>query len=124
MNLLWPTATAHAELRADEAHVWAVPVDSAPLAQTWSILSQDERERAERFRLDEPRRQFVGSRAALRMLLGKYLGIPPTEIDFAYDAGGKPRLHDETKLDGLRFNLAHSGDLAVVVVARGCDVGI
>jgi 4'-phosphopantetheinyl transferase len=94
------------------------------MAESWRVLAPDERERAERYRLDEPRDRFVSSRAALRMLLGEYLGVPPAEVVFMYDGSGKPRLHDESNPDGLCFNLAHSGDLAVVVVARGCEVGI
>jgi 4'-phosphopantetheinyl transferase len=60
----------------------------------------------------------------LRSLLGKYLGIPPADVAFANDPNGKPRLHEIASPDRLCFNLAHSGDLALVVVARGCDVGI
>jgi 4'-phosphopantetheinyl transferase len=124
MNLLWPPAAAQTELSVEAAHVWAVPLDSSPIAEPWCLLSPDECQRAERFRFDEPRRRFVISRAALRMLLGEHLGVPPEDVALDCDANGKPRLLDQMNRDALRFNLAHSGNLAVVAIARDCEVGI
>jgi 4'-phosphopantetheinyl transferase len=124
INVLWPSAAAGSELRVDDAQVWAVPLDWSSVAKSWEVLSPDECERAERFRLEEPRRRFVNTRAALRTLLGEYLGVPAAEVAFSYEASGKPRLREEVNWNALRFNLAHSDNLALVVVAREGDVGI
>jgi 4'-phosphopantetheinyl transferase len=64
----------------------------------------------------------VVARAALRQLLARELGRTPEEIVFTVGAHGKPRLDDESA--GVRFNLSHSGDLALVAIARGADVGV
>jgi 4'-phosphopantetheinyl transferase len=125
MQLTWPETAGPVVLAADEVHVWAVPLDEGPLPPDESMLSDDERRRAERFRRPELRRRFVAARSGLRMIIGRYLGTPPADVRLVLDPGGKPRLATP---DGgqstLRFNLAHSGELALVAVAEGCDVGV
>jgi 4'-phosphopantetheinyl transferase len=76
------------------------------------------------FRLDDARRRFVTARAALRKLLSKYLRIPPDEVAFDYDTTGKPRLKHSASPSDLQFNLAHSGEMALVAITRGCEVGV
>jgi len=126
IRIPWPKATYAIELAPDEAHVWAVPLVERELAYDEFLLtlSSDERDRAREFQLDEPKRRFVIARCALRKLLGQYLGIDPTHVEFASNPGGKPRLAEKHSATGLRFNISHSGDLALIAVAAGCDVGI
>jgi phosphopantetheinyl transferase len=62
--------------------------------------------------LDEP----------LRRVLSRYLDLPPAEIRLADGEHGKPRPADPE--NGLRFNLSHSGSLALVAVALGREVGV
>ena len=81
-----------------------------------SSLSADERERAAR--LTRPER-WISARVALRTVLGERLGVAPSEIVFALGEHGKPELPGSE----LRFNLAHSGDRAVIAVAD-VEVGI
>jgi 4'-phosphopantetheinyl transferase len=87
-------------------------------------LSPDEVERAERFRFERHRRRFVVGRGVLRALLGRYLGVEPARISFGYGARGKPHLSGALSGTGVRFNLAHSHEMALYVVTRGRDVGI
>jgi 4'-phosphopantetheinyl transferase len=53
-------------------------------------------------------------------LLGRYLDLPPSVVPIAIDPNGKPRVAD----GDLRFNLAHSGDVTLVAVTRGCEIGV
>ena len=126
MQRSWPATVEPPALAADEVHVWSVPLDDArtPWTNLSTVLATDERQRAERFRVEDARRRFVVARAALRNLLGQYLQMPPDEIAFDYDANGKPRLKDTAPSSELQFNLAHSGELALVAVTRGCEVGV
>ena len=126
MHLLWPIRTEPPALEPDEAHVWAVPLDaeSSQRQDCWATLSADERQRANDFRFDDPRRRFVGSRAALRTLLGKYLGERAEAIGFSIGPSGKPQLASGHAAWALRFNLSHSGDLALIAIALGNEVGI
>lgn len=118
VQLHWPKPTEFPLLAGDAIHVWAVPLDRGKAVQ--NVLSLDERRRADGFALDRPRHGFVASRAALRSLLGRYLGLPPEKVSIVTDPSGKPRLaHGD-----LRFNLAHSGSLALIAATRGCEIGV
>jgi 4'-phosphopantetheinyl transferase len=110
--LSWPAA--------DEVHVWSVDLDR-PAAHLAGALSEDELLRAANYRVEDGRRRFVGTRAALRTLLGRYLEKDPATLRFAAGPQGKPRL-DPSAL--LQFNVSHSGSVAMIAVARERDVGV
>jgi phosphopantetheinyl transferase len=56
----------------------------------------------------------------LRTVLARYLDRPPTALRFTSAAGGKPQLEGP----GPAFNLSHSGDLALVALVHGGEVGV
>jgi 4'-phosphopantetheinyl transferase len=92
-------------LKPGAAHVWSVAVGARP----------GERERA---------------RAALSEVLAAYAEADPGEIRIERAAcvhcgepHGKPFLAAPAGHD-LRFNLSHSGELALIAVARGREVGV
>lgn len=111
-------------LCGNQLDVWVVRlVDSEESLQRHSaVLSDDERERARRFRFPRDRNRFIVGRSALRTLLADYTGQAPSAIRFSYSYYGKPELAESR--DGLGFNLAHSGDLAVFAFGRFESVGI
>ena len=86
-----------------------------------SLLAEPEKERAERFAFEHLRRSFILSRGVLRILLGRYIGMAPAAITFAYGAHGKPHVPVETR---VRFNSSHSGDLAVFAFTQDCEIGV
>jgi 4'-phosphopantetheinyl transferase len=88
----------------------------------YETLSPDERTRAARLRFERDRRRFVVARGVLRALLGRYLEIPAGSVRFVYNPFGKPALAPE--LGGLKFNLSHSADLALIAVAEDAEVGV
>jgi 4'-phosphopantetheinyl transferase len=110
--LSWPAA--------DEVHVWSVDL-GRPAAHLAGALSEDELLRAANFKVEDGRRRFVGTRAALRTLLGRYLDKDPAAFRFAAGPQGKPRL-DPPSL--LQFNVSHSGEVAMIAVTRERDVGV
>jgi 4'-phosphopantetheinyl transferase len=102
---------AHTPSNSD-IHIWQIDLT---LPADDSSLSPEERTRAERVIIQEKRRQFVAARYGLRAILSRYVGIPPQDLIFAYHTHGKPFLVGNATIE---FNLAHSGDLALVAVAR------
>jgi 4'-phosphopantetheinyl transferase len=62
------------------------------------------------------------SHTALRCVLARYLDEDPAAIEFRVGEHGKPALADPAT--ALRFNLSHSGDLALIAVAEGREVGV
>src|SRR5262245_43952534 len=127
MQPYWPTATTPPKLASGEAHVWAVPLMASEAIQrkTWEALSADERTRAENFRIEVAQTRFVVTRGTLRTLLGCYLNMPPNDLAFECETYTKPRLApSKTSTIDLRFNVSHSGDLALIAVTTGCEVGV
>jgi 4'-phosphopantetheinyl transferase len=122
------TPTTHDEvgLQVSDVHVWAVSleIDASELRSLKARLPPDERMRASRYLRAEPRRNFVASRAALRAILARYLDVPSAEVAIEFDSNGKPRLAGGAAATDLRFNLAHSGDLALVAIAQNCEIGV
>lgn len=103
---------------AGEVHVYAVDLDAAPADAT--ALSDDECERAARFRFDRDRRRFVAGRATLRTLIASYLEIAPAEVAFDYGPQGKPFVPGAT----LSFNVSHSGACAVYAFGSDVELGV
>ena len=73
----WPAAPARLKPAADEVHVWSAALDRTPTeaADLSRHLSQEERDRAARFRHAGARAEFIVARALLRLLLGECLGM-------------------------------------------------
>ena len=121
----WPPPEQVA-LAVDKVQVWRVALDRVPASDSavMTALSAAERERANGFRFDADRDRFVRSHTALRMILASYLHAAPEELVFRAGANGKPFLDCPADSVALHFNLSHSGNLALVAVARGREVGV
>jgi 4'-phosphopantetheinyl transferase len=87
-------------------------------AETW--LSEDERDRARRFRQPRDRDRFVRGRGFLRRSLAHRLGCDPGSLALGTGPGGKPCLPRPAPA----FNLSHSGGLAALAVSALHEVGI
>lgn len=112
------------ELNKGECHVWHVSLDAPEedLSRLTEHLSDVERKRAAAFLVPAPRAQFIVTRGVLRLLLGRYLGIPAAAVALHADAHGKPQLVPSQ--DELRFNVSHSGAQALIALCLGADVGV
>ena len=113
---LWPT----------EADLWRISLDTPSdeiVMQLRELLSPDEEERASRFYFARDGRRFIVGRGVLRILLGRYLGRPPSDIVFHYGRNGKPQLAPHAG-EPRYFNLAHSENLALYAFTRVGEVGI
>jgi 4'-phosphopantetheinyl transferase len=121
----WATPQNTPKLTADSVHVWRASLDQPPalVASLRQLLSTDEQSRVDRFHFEKDRRHFTVARACLRTLLGRYLEWPPAEIRFSYSDHGKPAL-DERLGRQLKFNLAHSGGLALYAFTPAADIGV
>ena len=114
-----------ANLDADEVHVWKVRMDLMPLhvPDFWLTLSVDEKSRAEGLTAKQSERFIIG-RGALRVLLGEYMQVDPSELRFRYNSYGKPFLDQKSGRDLLYFNLSHSESIALFAVTLGREIGV
>lgn len=109
-------------LGADEVHVWQVDLDpQASIPELTRLLSADEETRAGRFVFARDQRRFAVSHGALRSILARYLSADPSMLQFTQAPHQKPRL---VGTSDISFNLSHSGEQAVIGVARAREVGI
>jgi 4'-phosphopantetheinyl transferase len=109
-----------------KVHVWHASLlqPEEDVRKLEAALSEDERQRAERFRFQEHRRSFIVGRGILRNLLSRYTGIQPDQIMFQYNTAGKPSLAKGNTIPEIHFNLSHSGQLALYAFSWGGPVGI
>jgi 4'-phosphopantetheinyl transferase len=116
----------HLILSENEVHIWRAPLDQPDLCirQLGQMLSEEECIRAKRFRFEDDGRHFVVSRGILRAILSLYLDIEPSRLQFCYARHGKPYLAEELGRGALRFNLAHSHELALYAFTRGREIGV
>jgi 4'-phosphopantetheinyl transferase len=139
-NAILPRATDANEPRSDAVADWSrdAPAGLPPAGEIWlwraelhqderaetecrGWLSADELRRAAAARLPDVARRFVLARGLLRGVLASCLGTEPGRVAFRYGPHGKPALDAESP---LRFNLSHSGDIAVLAVALDNDLGV
>lgn len=83
-------------------------------------LSPAERARMGRFGTDALRIRYLIGRGTLRWILGQALGRAPADVAIVRGARGRPYLVDVPALD---FNVTHTGECAMIGLARG-DVRI
>jgi 4'-phosphopantetheinyl transferase len=116
--------TTAPELAASSIHVWQFPlqISNPPLDSFKILLSEDECARAGRFRFEKDARRFTITRAAVRSILGGYTRRRGQDLYFGYSHHGKPALADASR--DIRFSVSHSGDLAMLAVALGYEVGV
>ena len=109
-----------------EVHVWTVHVDahSDSMEADLAILCPEEQLAASRFRFALDRIRFVRRRAALRSILGRYLGIAPRDIAYGANTYGKPTLIDRRAVGKLSFNTSHSAAAALIAVSRCALLGV
>lgn len=122
----WPSPPDDLRLNAGEVHVWRTTLHrtETEIERLRQTLAPDELERARRFHFDKHRRHYIIARGLLRCLLSRYLEITPRAVEFHYSAYGKPALAPAHGGAALRFNLSHSGELALYAFTRGREIGI
>ena len=113
-------------LTDSDIHVWCASLNVSPedLSDYVSLLSPDEKTRAERFYFEKDRDYFSVGRGLLRILIGHYLKIIPSQIEFFYEDHGKPTLKSVLQDKTFEFNLSHSKGMALYIFNWHRKVGI
>ncbi len=115
-------------------HIWRADL-TAVGSGLWELLCAEEHERAAGILREGARARWACSRAMLRAVLGRYLDRDPRALRFELGQHGKPALRrtgpntgprrgDPDPAAGLRFNLSHSGELVLVAVTAGREIGV
>jgi 4'-phosphopantetheinyl transferase len=120
----WQAPPNPLTLPAQEIHVWRAElhVPAITVEQLAQVLSPEELARANRFRRERDRQDFIVARSQLRMILGRYLAVAPHLLQFGYGDHGKPFLTQPA--EALQFNVSHAQGLALYAIGRDRPVGI
>jgi 4'-phosphopantetheinyl transferase len=122
----WSPPVDNISLSNSDVHIWRASLNlpGPRVDELARVLSADEQERAGRFHFERDRRRFIVARAALRTILGQYELLEPGRLRFRYGPQGKPFLVDQSERNGLKFNIAHSHELALLGFTRGRELGV
>lgn len=112
----------------NEAHLWIVRSRDARapslLAAYEELLTDDEREKRDRYRFEKDRHTCLVTRALVRTTLSRYADVAPDAWRFVTNEHGRPEISEPASARWLRFNLSHTNGLVVCLVARGRRVGV
>ena len=122
----WTTRASPPPLPSGEVHLWRIAVpDADRIPPYWlGLLAPEEQARVARKRIPQDARRVLTSRACLRLLLGRYLDLPPASVAIAVSVNGKPHLAAPPASPRLEFNVSHSGDWVVLAFACGLPLGV
>jgi 4'-phosphopantetheinyl transferase len=101
----------------------SLAVSESDIDRLSGMLTAEELQRANRFRVEDAKNRFIAARSALRILLGRASETHPRKVAFAFGANGKPRLAE----GGPCFNASDSGDVVAIGLAQeelGIDIEI
>ncbi|MEM7477111.1 MAG: 4'-phosphopantetheinyl transferase superfamily protein [Planctomycetota bacterium] len=111
-----------------EIHLWWIDLckPASYVDDLQVCLSKDELAKAEKYVTEELRRRYIITRGTLRHLLAGRLGCSAKELQFGYQALGKPHLRMPANQNKpIEFNVSHSGDVAMIALGQvpiGVDV--
>lgn len=107
----------------DIVYVWELNCENYFHKQSnfLKLLSEDEKKRALQYSFEKDRRKFIIQRGILRIIISKFLQIPPINVQFKYTILGKPEIANCPK---LKFNLSHVGNYVLYAFAFDKNIGI
>jgi 4'-phosphopantetheinyl transferase len=115
-------------VQPDTVQVWAFVLEGPPdfLARCRTLLSPEERQRADRFVFERDRIRHTVAHALLRHVLSRYClsdsSVSSASLRFSTTHTGKPSL--QLPALPLQFNLTHSEDRALLAVSAGFALGV
>ncbi|MEA5537232.1 4'-phosphopantetheinyl transferase family protein [Crocosphaera sp. XPORK-15E] len=118
---MWSFPTKSITLNNLDVNLWCMNLDLSKdqVDERFHILNDQEQIKAKRFQFEQHQRRFIVARSTLKIILSRYLNIPPDQITFEYSPLGKPKLSNEINSQKIEFNLSHSQELAIYGIT--CD---
>ena len=115
-------------LQKHDVHMWyCFPreiKDPDLLARYFPLLNAEEAVQQKRFHFEKHRHQYLITRAMIRTLLSRYVGIAPQDLRFQKNDYGRPELVPEQLSVPLHFNLSHTDGLIVCGVVLHSEIGV
>lgn len=104
----------------EEISIWLLPlVELRPqLNELRGLLSNEEQQRAQSFRISAPNVEFTLVRACLRLILASKLNENAHNIQITTDQFGKPQCN------GIFFNVSHSRGYGLIATSPDSNIGV
>jgi 4'-phosphopantetheinyl transferase len=121
----WDPPPTHLVVPRSTVHVWRASLDPPAhhVERLQDVLSDAERIRAGQFFFERDRTRSIAARGLLRVILGRYLAIPPDLLRFHSGVTGKPVL-SVSQARGIEFSVSHSHGLVLYAVTCDRRIGI
>lgn len=124
-EIVWRPYTGKPSLGYGELHLWRVNLNHfADKIDPGMYLSSDEKIRRDRLISPDSRAEFSDSRAALRLIISRYLDVDPKGIMFGYDDNGKPSLNNPEYSGKIYFNLSHTSGWMLLGIGNFAELGV
>ncbi len=125
-SIVWHKNPGNYLLNDQNVHLWLATqnIENDYIASLYAILSNDEKERANRFYFEKDRNSYIVSRALLRILIGKYLNQKPDSIIFKYAKYDKPYISEHLNYLNLQFNVSHSHGKVLIGFTKIRNIGV
>ncbi len=107
-----------------EIILFALECDDDERRNLLHLLSDDETQRAARFRFDKHRNRFITGRARIRQILAARGNCSPGEISFELNRYGKPSLAKPEAARGIHFNASSSDTLGAIAISNAVPLGL
>ncbi len=122
----WQNFSLDANLSENTVHVWRAALHTpTSVVQCYQrYLIEEELKHAGRFHFEKDRNHFIVAHGILRILIGRYLNVEPSQLHFCLNAYGKPSLESSSHMPALNFNISHSHDLALFAFTYTRQVGV
>jgi 4'-phosphopantetheinyl transferase len=122
----WQPTPDDLTLSPDYVDIWkcCVELTDDQIGELLSLLSTEEKARAQRLKIAEKKNQFIITRGRLRQILGKYLNSDPRAFKFDYATHGKPYLEERWQGHEISFNVTHSHNYILIAMSLDHQLGI
>ena len=108
----------------DDVTLWWAPCARLDPDALGCWLTPEERARADRFRVEHGRVEFLAGRLLARIAIGRATGVDPGAVRFRVESSGRPVVAGPAGAAGTPFSISHGGGIALCAVAPGRIVGV
>lgn len=126
MSDLWKQTPKTLDLSSDHIDIWLCHLKdlSKNIDEFYSLLAKNERERADKLKIEHKRKQYIITRGSLRQRLGSLTNLEPKDFMFEYMEHGKPVLANDPRYTDITFNVSHSNDFSLIAITLKQVIGI
>jgi len=115
---------SHSTENLIEIIIFSLDSDDEKRQFLYQLLSNDETQRAARYRFDKHRHRFITGRGTIREILANKGKCSPQAIGFDLNKYGKPALDEPEPLRHIQFNASSSETMGAIAISNSIPLGL